>query len=166
MFLAYVRGIHTHTHTHTHAHTQPMYTHTHSHLTVLSCINIYLSTWASLPFLKVKISLIYFFFQHHQERHSLLTEDELSPLLRSSSNMQKKKKKFFVAVCSTCYEKYVNLITSFDELLRWFKITVERGGLHRSLQRRADGSSDHFYMTKTTPTISTKQFFTQVNLLH
>ena len=83
------------THTHTHAHTQPMYTHTHthSHLTVLSCINIYLSTWASLPFLKVKISLIYFFFQHHQERHSLLTEDELSTLLRSSSNMQKKKKK-------------------------------------------------------------------------
>lgn len=50
-----------------HTHTRYIYTHTHtnaqaqSHLTVLSCINIYLSTWASAPFLKVKISLIFFF---------------------------------------------------------------------------------------------------------
>lgn len=53
------------------------------------------------------------------------------------------------------------------------KITVDEG-LHRSLQRRVDGSSDHLH-DKTTQTVSTKQvnaanttvlLFTQVNLLH
>lgn len=59
-------------------------------------------------------------------------------------------------------------------LLRWaFEMITVAGGLHRSLQRRADGSSDHLH-DKTTPgglhgaAQSSERigFFTQVNLLH
>lgn len=109
-------------HTHTHSN---KYIHTQSPLTVLSCINIYLSmqTWASAAFLKVKISLIYSSFFSAPSGKAQSVNGHIAPKVNfqpSSSHEYAERIKTSLQFAAHAPEKRLNLkFGDFsDELLR------------------------------------------------